>query len=836
MKSVKLAIIGFGSVGSAVALCLTTGLAQTGGKPIGTSDLFDSKVKAILTENCISCHSGDKPAAGLSLTTRANLLKGGAHGPAIHLAKGSYSHLLTAINYGGPKMPPSGKLPQSEIDTLTAWVNSGAAWPEKTVLAPSATKTMSPPVNAETMKFWSFQPVRKIAVPSVKNTAWVSNPIDRFILSKLESNGLQPAPAAGKAALLRRLTYDLIGLPPTPDQVKAFVADTSPNAYEKVVDRLLASPQYGEKWGRHWLDLVHFAETNSYERDGNKPNAWRYRDYVIKSFNNDKPYNQFVTEQLAGDEMPNRTPEQLIATGYYRLGLWDDEPADPEQALYDDLDDISSTTSTVMLGLTIGCARCHDHKIDPIPQKDYYKFLAFFSGVRRFGERSFESIAECSLRPISSPDVQAKHAVEIAAHTEKVNAVQTKMRAIERKVFAEFSPVDKEEFRAENRKAAILAKHIGPNLTEADLKDYRGLVSERRRLTEFQPGPMEMALCVTETPEPRLMHIMMRGNPHVEGDLVNPGFPSVLNPPTPTIEAAGTPGSSGRRTALAKWVTSNENPLTARVMVNRIWQYHFGRGIVRTSSNFGFQGSKPTHPELLDWLAGEFVNGGWKMKPLHKMILMSSAYRMSSTAEKTALAKDPENDLFWRFDMRRLQAEELRDSILAVNGSLNPKMFGPSIYTTIPKEVLAGQSMPGAGWGHSTPEEEARRSVYIYVKRSLITPIIAAFDGPETDFTCPVRFATTQPTQALSTLNSTFINESARMFRDNLAKNAGPDMEKQVKLALWRVMQREPNAKEIDRGIRMINSTKERYHVSSDEAMLRFCVVALNLNEFIYLD
>ena len=836
MKRFQLGLLGFGVAGSAAALCVSAGLAQVGAKSGNQATHFETKVKAILAESCISCHSGDKPAAGLSLATRANLIKGGAHGSAVQNTKPLDSLLLNAVNYKGPKMPPSGKLPQAEIDTLTSWVNSGAAWSDKIVLAPSATKTMSPPVNAETMKFWSFQPVRKMTPPSVRNSAWITNPIDNFILNKLEANGLKSAAPADKIALLRRVTYDLIGLPPSPEQVQAFLTDNSPNAYEKVVDKLLASPQYGEKWGRHWLDLVHFAETNSYERDGNKPNAWRYRDYVIRSLNEDKPYSQFVTEQLAGDEMPNRTPDQLIATGYYRLGLWDDEPADPEQALYDDLDDIGSTTGQVMLGLTVGCARCHDHKIDPIPQKDYYRFLAFFSGVRRFGERSFESIADCSLRPISPPDVQAKHAVEIAAHNAKVKVVQDKLFAIERKVFAEFTPLDKEEFRAEPRKVAILTRHIGPNLTETDVKDYQSLRSERRRLTEFQPGPMEMALCVTETPAPRPMHVLLRGNAHVEGDLVEPGFPSVLNPPVASIEKSATPESSGRRTALAKWMTSKENPLTARVMVNRIWQYHFGRGIVRTTSNFGFQGSKPTHPELLDWLANEFASNGWKMKPLHKLILMSSAYRMSSTSEKTALTKDPENDLFWRFDMRRLQAEELRDSILSVNGSLNPKMFGPSIYVTIPKEVLAGQSVPGSGWGKSTPEEEARRSVYIYVKRSLITPIIAAFDGPETDFTCPVRFATTQPTQALGTLNSVFINENARVFRDYLAKKVGADPEKQIRLALSRVMQREPNAKEIDRGLRMLNSMKERYHVSGDEAMLRFCVVALNLNEFVYLD
>jgi mono/diheme cytochrome c family protein len=796
---------------------------------------FTNEVQPILKQSCLLCHSGEKPAGGFSLTSRAAALKGGLLGPAVNLGKPEHSLLIKAINYHGPQMPPAGKLPQKQIDILTQWVKSGLAWSDAKVEAPIPHGP--PKVTPEAMKFWSFRPVKRPAVPSVKQKAWVRNPIDAFVLKQLEASNLKPNSQASKTALIRRAYYDLIGLPPSPEEMKSFLADVAPDAYDKLVDRLLASPQYGEKWGRHWLDLVRFAETNSYERDGPKPFAWRYRDYVIKSFNDDKPYDRFITEQLAGDELKPRTPEGLIATGYYRLGLWDDEPADPKQALYDDLDDISSTTGQVMLGLTVNCARCHDHKIDPVPQKDYYRFLAFFSGIKRFGVRSSESIEEASLRSIAPPEEQQKQNEAIAAHQALVKKNQDEVGVIEQRILADLTPVEKEEWQDQVKRPGIVKKRVGTILAQADYDRYLDLREERRRLFRTQPRALDMALCVTEVgATPRPMHVLMRGNPHVEGEKVEPGFPSVLNPPAAELGPSPHGDTSGRRLALAKWMVSPQNPLTARVMVNRVWKYHFGRGIVRTPSDFGFQGSKPTHPELLDWLASEFVAGGWKLKPLHKQIMLSSTYRMSSAQNAKAYAADPDNDLLWRFDMRRLLAEEVRDSILAVNGTLNLKMGGPSIYTTIPAEVLAGQSMPGAGWGKSSPEEEARRSVYIYVKRSLITPIIASFDGPETDFSCPVRFATTQPTQALGMINSAFVNKEARLFAAALRKQAGEDTAAQVRLCLWRVMQREPTKAEIDRGLRLISSLESKHNAKPADALALYCVVALNLNEFLYLD
>lgn len=809
--------------------------------PLGEEEraqFFTQQVRPILERKCVACHSGGSPQGGLRLTSREAILKGGASGPAVSLSKPDQSLLIAAIHHRGRRMPPQGKLPQSQIDTLTRWVRIGLPWPggEDASLEPEQLHR-PPRVTPETTKFWSFQPVKRPAPPVVRNRAWVRTPIDAFVLQKLEAAGLSPNPPASKTVLIRRAYYDLTGLPPSPEEVRAFVSDPSPDAWPRLIDRLLASPRYGEKWGRHWLDLVRFAESNSYERDDTKPNAWRYRDYVIRAFNEDKPYRQFVLEQLAGDELVPRSPERLIATGYYRLGIWDDEPADPLAALYDDLDDIVSTTGQVFLGLTLGCARCHDHKLDPIPQTDYYRFLAFFAGVRRYGVRSPESVAEASLRPIASEEEVRKNRAAVEAYRGEVRRNQEAIDALEKRVLPDLTPVEEEEWKTETRRIPIVRERVPRILSREEFDGYVALCEERERLRRSAPPALDMALCVTEVgQEPRETFLLLRGNPHARGEKVEPGFPAVLASPPPKIVPPPHGDTCGRRLALARWIASPANPLTARVMVNRVWQYHFGRGIVRSSNDFGFQGDRPTHPELLDWLAAEFVAKGWRLKPLHRLIMLSNTYQMASRGHPKALAKDPRNDLFWRFEMRRLQAEEVRDSILAVNGSLNLTMGGPGFYPTIPEEVHAGQSQPGANWGKSTPEEERRRSVYIFVKRSLITPILASFDGPESDFTCPIRFSTTQPTQALGMLNSAFINKQAKVFAEYLRRRAGNDPAAQVKLALWRVTQRPPTAPEIARGVRFLQTLQRKEQVSPDNALTLFCLIALNLNEFIYLD
>ena len=799
---------------------------------------FADEVLPILQQHCLKCHGEGKARGNLRLINRDAVLAGGDLGSAVNLSAPPESNLLQAINYDELEMPPTGKLPAEKIAVLTKWVKLGVPFDPRLEKHVEESPSKPPVVDEEARNFWAFQRVRRPALPQVQNADWIQSPIDAFILAKLEQADLQPAPAANKTALLRRAYYDLIGLPPSPAQVAAFLADESPQAFEKVVNELLESPHYGERWGRHWLDLVRYAESNSYERDNPKPFVWRYRDYVIRSFNNDKPYTEFIREQLAGDEYDDITPDRRIATGYYRLGIWQDEPVDPVQELYEDLDDIVRTTGEVFMGLTIGCCRCHDHKIDPLPQSDYYSFMAFFHGLNRYGIRGQNTIENFSVRPIATPEDRVRQAEAIAKHNQQIAQLEAELAVIEKLVYDDFQDVEKEEFQHEQHKIPLVRKRVGKKLiTPEQMKAY---AAGRKRLNHMRRNPPDVlskALCVTEIgPQPRDTYVLIRGSAHAQGERVEPGFPTVLGFETPVIpQAPKDAKTSGRRMVLANWLADEANPLTARVMVNRIWQYHFGRGIVRSASNYGYGGDTPTHPELLDWLAADFVEGGWTLKRMHKSIMLSSTYQMASSANDQALTTDPTNNLFWRFDMRRLSAEEIRDSILAINASLNPQMFGASIYPKIPAEVMAGQSRPGANWGNSSPQDRARRSIYIHTKRSMLVPFIDAFDGADPDFSCPVRFITTQPTQALGMMNSEFMNSQAQVFAEFL-RSAAADSDARVLLALQRALQREPTAQELQRGKTLLADLTSKYKLPEDRALDQFCLVVLNLNEFIYLD
>jgi hypothetical protein len=946
---------------------------------------FESKVRPVLVENCVKCHGPDKQKGHLRLDSRAGALAGGDLGPAIVPGKPDESLLVSAIGHGDDqlKMPPSKKLPAQPLADLKRWVEIGAPWPgnQEPAGGASASSIRRGPftITEADRAHWSFRPVKRPTIPQVedRDKAWVRNPIDAFILQGLATKGLRPNPPASRHELVRRAYYDLTGLPPTPSEADAFVNDSSPSAYESLIDRLLASPHYGEKWGRHWLDLVRFAETNSYERDNPKPSAWRYRDYVIRSLNQDKPYDQFVREQLAGDEIRPGDIEALTATGYYRLGIWDDEPTDRDLAHYDSLDDIVATTGQVFLGMTVDCARCHDHKLDPIPQKDYYRLLAFFQNIN-----DFHNGGPTDEFPIfTDPSDKEAHERRVRELEQKRNDLRSQIASIEEEFLAkdpagrsegarradleelhyryfrdtwrqlpDFDVIRHEEsgmipsgffdlavrtrdisfgivfegllvvpedgtytFSLDSDDGARLriddkvvleydgvhemgkarsatielsrgrvpirldyfqavgghglsVSWSGPGVPSRSLSasphgprpegvpqllrtrgeqvlgaerfaSYKTLQRELARLARAKPAG-DTVLRVTERgsvcPE---THVLLRGNPHVPGDKVEPGFLQVLTSAQPRIPTPA-PGatSSGRRIALADWIASSQNPLTPRVIANRLWQHHFGRGIVRSPNNLGTQGDKPTHPELLDWLASELVEAGWRLKVVHKRIMMSNVYQMASRSNPEGLAKDPANDLFWRFDMRRLTGEELRDSILAVSGSLNPKMYGPGVYPKIPREVMAGQSVPGSGWGRSSPQEQARRSIYVHVKRSLLLPILESYDLAETDRSTPARFSTTQPTQALAMLNSEFLNEQAKVLADRLQHEAGDDPSAQVRLGFWLVTARTPSEAEVRRGVNLI-AVMDAANPGQDHAGLRaFSLVALNLNEFLFLD
>lgn len=797
---------------------------------------YKNKVKPILVENCHECHGSDPDDLGgaLALTSRASILRGGDSGPAVDSNSLDESLLLKVINYDIYEMPPSGKMPSDKIKVLRQWVKLGMPFDpadEKDVIAESHSTV--PTVNEETKKWWSFQPVSRPEPPAVNDQQWPINSIDQFVLGRLESNSLQPATQATRGVLIRRVYYDLLGLPPSPEEVEAFVADPDPNAYEKLVDRLLESPHYGEKWGRHWLDLVRYAESNSFERDGTKPFVWRYRDYVIRSFNEDKPYDQFLMEQLAGDEISNPTRDTLIATGYYRLGQWDDEPVDALKAKYDELDDIVKTTSQTMLGLTVDCARCHDHKIDPIPQSDYYAMVSFFENIRHYGVRSNESVHAASVKTVLGQSDPASQ----KSHQKRLDAIEEQIEKIVALARPDFQGVEREDFQYEMNQLAIMKKRIGNQISQKQFDKFRQLLNRKRKAIENPPGSIKV-LCVKENgAKPIESFVRVRGNPHVTGPKVEPSFISVLDDPNPSVELPPHGESTGRRLAFAKWLVDPENPLTARVMVNRLWQYHFGRGLVRTTSDFGFQGTKPTHPELLDWLASEFVARKWSLKQMHRLMMNSRAYQMSSQFSPEGYEKDPANDLFWRFDLRRLTAEEIRDSILAVNGQLKlDKMYGPSIFPIMPKEVLAGQSRPGQNWGNSSEEDRRRRSIYIHIKRSLGLPILTTNDSADTDNPCPVRFITTQPTQSLGMLNSEFTNLQAKKFAKMIRMKYGDDPREQVSRVLERVTQRPATETEIERGIKLMASWIDEENATPQQALEYFCLMAINLNEFVYVD
>lgn len=778
---------------------------------------FVRDVKPVLARRCFQCHGPTAQEGGLRLDrAEAALAELDSGLRAIVPGRVEDSALVARVSAReeAERMPPEGPpLTAEQIETLRQWISEGARWENH----------------------WAFEPPRPHAPPAISHAAWRENPIDAFILARLEEHGLDPAPPADKRTLIRRAYFNLLGLPPNVEQVKAFLEDDRPDAWDRLVDSLLASPHYGERWARHWLDLVRFAETNSFERDGLKPNAWKYRDYVIRSFNDDKPYDQFLREQLAGDELEPITDDSIIATGYYRLGTWDDEPADPLQARYDELDDIISTTSQAMLGLTIGCARCHDHKIDPIRQEDYYGLLAFFADVTPYADIYERDPARYSQWDMSTAQERTMR-TELRA---REDLLRKELLAIEEVGIQRMSAGDQEIARTPDREQ-LLKDKLEQYLNVSEWSLYQEKIRQREAVREEikrLPAPSAALALARCEPHPSPTHVLVRGNPHVKGEQVEPRFPALFGEPTPQIPPAPQGArSAGRRRVLADWISSPRNPLTARVIVNRVWQHHFGRGLVRTASNFGELGTPPTHPELLDFLALWLVEHNWQLKPLHKLIMTSQAYRMSSAGQEKGLAMDPENELFWRFNMRRLDAEEVRDAALVVSGRFNPKMYGPGFYPKLSREVLATQSRPGDGWGTSSAEEQSRRSIYIHVKRSLLTPLLTAFDFPDVDSSCEARFVTTQPGQALVMLHGEFINEQAANFAERVALERGNDPRGQVAQAIRDALQRPATDDEIADGLALLDRLKVKHGQNAQDALKYWCLAVMNLNEFLYVD
>jgi mono/diheme cytochrome c family protein len=808
---------------------------------------YEAEVKPLLKKHCLRCHGADekKLKGGLRLTTRAGVLAGGDSGPAVSLDNPDGSLLLLAVRNkrpdGGEVMPPSGQLPDAELAVLTKWVREKLPVSPADLGAAAAAAEGGGLVTDEAKRYWAYQPVQRPAQPGA------GHPIDAFLDARLRAKGLTPVGPADRATLVRRAYYDLLGLPPTPEEIDRFVRDPSPDAWPRLIDHLLASPHYGEKWGRHWLDVVRYAETNGYERDGPKPFAWRYRDYVIRSFNEDKPYDRFVREQLAGDELP-WSADAVTATGFYRLGLWDDEPADAEQALFDGYDDYVTVVGQGMLGMTLNCARCHDHKKDPIRHADYYRFLAFFRDVRPYSA-SRDVGSSANMTDLTPPGGRPADEGDRRAREEERDRLTAAMTAVEDAAIRRMPAEDQRAAEGTDR-PRVVAKLAG--VFTADEKREYARLKRRRDDLQRQPRSGEYALSVNRCdPRPPATHVLARGNPYAKKEAVEPGFPLVLGFPEPVIPPPGRDAkSSGRRKALADWVADPRNPLTARVMANRVWQHHFGKGIVPTPNDFGKLGEPPTHPELLDWLASEFVATGWRLKPLHRLLMTSAAYQRASAADANNLVADPANNLLWRFNARRLTAEEVRDSMLLAGGRLDPSMFGPSAFPKIPREVLAGQSVPGDGWvkgkaradlgypGYDPQQPDAgnRRSVYVHVKRSLQVPVLIAHDQADTDNSCPVRYTTTVPTQALGMLNGEFAHESAAALARRLERECPGDLSAQVARAVRLTTGRVPAPAEVTADVRFVERMRAEHRLDAGTALARYALLALNANEFVYLD
>ena len=719
------------------------------------------------------------------------------------------------------------------------------------------------PFTPAQRNYWAFQPVKRVPPPAVKQQKLVANPIDAFIASKLDGKGIQLSPAADKVTLLRRVSFDLIGLPPTPGEVDAFVADKSPDAYEKVVDRLLASPHYGERWARHWLDLARYAESEGFKADETRPNAWRYRDYVIKAFNDNKPYDRFVKEQIAGDELWPNEPQARVATAFNRHYPDESNARNLMQRRQEILNDITDTVGSTFLAMTYGCARCHDHKFDPILHTDYYRLQAFFANTAADDEipmispadmasyRAKKDIWNVQTKPIRDQINALLEPKKQKILKEFVDKYPEEIQAVIAKPAAERTPFEWQMYAKAKPYLTIDDDAASKALTKDEKKQYQALLAELKKFSSIDPGEAPLGIGMRDiSAKAPATHRLNVGAWDAPLEEVKPGFLTIVNPSDPSIIPPAGPETTGRRTALANWIASPENPLTARVMVNRIWSYHFGQGIAPAPSDFGAMGGKPTHPELLDWLASEFVQSGWDIKRMHKLIVTSSTYRQSSAFNAVAAKEDPRDKLLWRFPRERLEGEVIRDSALAIAGLLNDEVGGPSVFPELPM----GAGKPRGGWKVSEISERNRRSVYIFVRRNARYPMLEAFDMPDTHESCGRRNQTITAPQAMSLLNSKVSLEWSQAFAGRVLKEAGTDPNAQIEDAYRLAYGRRPDGSEKDTVLTFLTKQQsliaERasagkklalptamppgYDAAHAAALVDFCQMLLNSNEFVY--
>ncbi len=783
---------------------------------------FEIHVRPLLVTHCVACHNESKHEAGLRLDSRDGLRVGGESGSVIDTPPGSVKRLLNAVRYIDLEMPPTGKLPEESIERLEQWIARGAPWPEHTSLLRSDNREWT----TEDRNYWCFQPI--VAPSPVANLSSTPqepmHPIDALIGGKLAEVGLTIAPRADRRTLARRVYLDLLGVPPSMGELTVYLDDSrdDSDAFASVVDRLLQDPRYGERFGRHWLDLVRYAESDGYKQDDFRPTAYRYRDYVIRSLNSDKPYGQFVTEQLAADELGVTDLETLDAMSYLRLGTYEYNQRDVEGQWTTIMNDVTDVTGEVFLGLGYGCARCHDHKFDPLLQTDYYRLQAYFSGM----------IPRDDI-PVVSTDEVAIYDAKLAAWSNATREIRQRIDAIETPLREQTIEAGIEKFPPEVRPAMrktasqrstyekqitrLAFLQVDRDLRELNfqkrlqsdaLAEWESLQKLLERFKQEKPVPIPRALTVRDD---GLSAAEVRVPGKSGLGAIPPGPPQILGSEPADIGPPPNMASTGRRLALAQWIVHNDNPLSWRVIVNRIWQHHFGAGIVENASDFGRLTPEPTHRELLDFLAAWFVEQGGHFKPLHRLILTSKTYQQQAYPEhaRTAMPLDPNNKLHWRFSARRLDAEQIRDSLLFTCRELSPRMCGPS--------------------EKGDPSDESglrRRSIYRRAMRNGLDALLAGFDAPDASFSAPKRGATTTALQSLQLMNSPWVIDRARRLAESIEQEKS-DVAEQLRLAVIAILLREPKDSELRLGAELLE------HGSS---LHDFCHVLLNSNEFLYCE
>ncbi len=881
--------------------------------PAAQVEFFEKHVRPVLVRHCYECHSATEDNGGLRVDSRQALLTGGDSGPAIIPGKPGESLLIEAVRYGNRdlQMPPRNALSPDQVSRLEEWIAMGAPDPRRVPVEPLP--AMAGMSIEDGRRFWSFRPPAQPPLPAVERQSWIRSPVDAFVLARLEAAGLTPAPPSDKRTLIRRVTFDLIGLPPTPEQVDQFLADDSPDAFRKVVDRLLQSPHYGVRWGRHWLDVARYADSNGLDENLAFGNAWRYRDYVVNAFNSDKPFNEFVVEQLAGDLLPDASPDTQTATGFLVLGAKVLAEPDMDKLRMDTIDEQIDTTGKVFLGLTLGCARCHDHKFDPIRQRDYYALAAIFRSTRTFADTKTGVIKHWYEHSFATPEdrerlksVDAAIAAKKKAAADFKNKAMAAIRDAARERAADYlaaatqfdpsTPLKRvariaqpmqlhprilhhcrlhlsynegsgvfRTWHESSGNAAAVRQHYrqlfdrvrsamadekkgaaGPlsdpelDAARAALFDASGFLAvpakpefafdaetlaeyyrleEDARVLESAAPDEPAAMGVADGDVVSTLPIHIRGSHLNLGEPVPRGFPAVLTTGTTVL-----PSDHSGRLELAHWLAQDNHPLTSRVWVNRVWGWHFGRPIVRSTENFGALGDPPTHPMLLDWLACEFVRNNWSTRDLHRTIVLSSTYQMAHAHDAAAAARniDPENRLLWRFPLQRLEAEEIRDAVLAISGRLQLTLGGKTVPLRNRQFVFNHTSVD------HTRYDSTRRAIYLPIIRNNLYSLFEQFDFPNPTMPTGHRTETVVAPQALLMMNSELMLESADRFASRLADYSN-DPVARVDLAYRLAFARPPTSDETSQALQFIGGADD-YRTWS-----LFCQSLFAANEFLYL-